>query len=275
MAKSDAPALRMIVERGPKLVPATPFDAERLDSYRLGTVIRVEPVLGADRKDVRKWWAILRRAVRDCNTPWRTAQQASEAIKLALGLVEYGKTVNGNFMQWPKSLNDLDDQELAEAVEEMAQLLYRITGVDPMEWPQETPDTGEDLTDSADAHPSSQSAEGSGDEDAPLRPTPTSPEAAGLPADSEGDEEPALSANPEIARALMRDCINDMLRDAFSMPEEKQAEKVEKLREIYLEPQNLGNHAAFVNRCADTVLRIIGKPNEQDRARAYLEAKIQ
>src|SRR5690606_8783122 len=134
MSKSDAPALRLIVERGPRLVPASAFDAERLDTYQVGRVIRLTPVEEADRKDIRRWWAILNRAAKDAKTPWRTPAQASEAIKLALGIVEYGKTVNGQFMQWPKSLKELDDQELADAVRDMAAIVREITGVDPLDW---------------------------------------------------------------------------------------------------------------------------------------------
>jgi hypothetical protein len=142
--KSDAPAFRFIVEPGPKLVPASAYDAERLDTFKVGRVLRFTPVEESDRKDIRRWWAILNRVVKDANTPWRTAAQASEAIKLALGIVEYGKTIHNNYMQWPKSLKELDDEELAQAVRDMGVIIHRMTGVDPLDWSREAPDVGDD-----------------------------------------------------------------------------------------------------------------------------------
>lgn len=84
---------------------------------------------------------------------------------------------------------------------------------------------------------------------------------------------PAGSLSPAI-KMLMEECIDNMLRDAFSDPKDQQQAKVEKLRVIFLEAQNLGDFPDFVNRCADTVLRIIGKPEERERAREYLIGRI-
>lgn len=47
-------------------------------------------------------------------------------------------------MQWPKSLNELDDAELAEAVRDMMAVIHRITGVDPADWSREAADVGPD-----------------------------------------------------------------------------------------------------------------------------------
>lgn len=147
MAKSDFPPMIMTVEHGPKLVPANAFDAERLDTFRLGSQVKVQFVEGGDRVGIRKWWAILNRAVKDAATPWTTATQASEAIKLSLGIVDYGKTVTGQFMQWPRSLTDLDDAELDDAVRGMMDIIHKITGVDPSIWHRETPSVGTSNTD--------------------------------------------------------------------------------------------------------------------------------
>lgn len=133
MGKHEAPPFRMIIERG-RLVPATPYDAERLDTYRNGMEVRVRLTEDQDRVMIRKWWAILGRAVKECKTPWKTKEQASEAIKLAIGVVKYGKTVGGEFMTYPKSLTELDDPELTAAVEQMIDVIYGVTGVDPAEW---------------------------------------------------------------------------------------------------------------------------------------------
>lgn len=160
MTKGDYPPLRMVIEGG-KMSPATPFDAERIDSYRRGTIVNVRLTEDRDRVLVRKWWAVLGLAIKQCETPWKTKEEASEAIKLALGIVNLSKTVGGQFMQYPKSLTELEDPEMTDALEQMMELLHRITGVDPDTLRKEAahvgeqpadPDTGEieDNTDGAD-----------------------------------------------------------------------------------------------------------------------------
>lgn len=129
MSKGDFPALRMTIEAG-RLIPAGQFDAERLNSFRRGTVVYVTFTEEKDRVLVKKWWAILGLVVKQCKTPWKTKEEASEAVKLALGIVNLSKTVGGQFMQYPRSLKDLEDPEMLEALEAMTELLSRITGVD-------------------------------------------------------------------------------------------------------------------------------------------------
>jgi hypothetical protein len=317
MSKSDSPALRLVVERGPKLAPASAFDAERLDTFKVGRVLRFTPVEEADRKDIRRWWAILNRAVKDTKTPWRTATQASEAIKLALGIVEYGKTVGGQFMQWPKSLKELDDEELAEAVRDMAALLHKMTGVDPLEWSKEAADVGQDETEQPEAPVNPASGSGSGEVSSPpCDPAPEQSETAPpagerIQSAQDGAMEPAsATSQPEVdagshqspaadlkedgaepgessvegdapssdldpvKRMLMEECIDNMLRDAFSEPAIERPAKVDKLERVFLEPQNLGSHPIFVKLCAETARRIIGKPQERGRAREYLMGRI-
>lgn len=127
--KSDFPALRMQIDGG-RLVPAGPFDAERLNSYRRGTVVYVRFTEEKDRVLIRKWFAVLGLVLKQCQTPWKTRDEAHEAIKLALGIVNLSKTVQGQFMQYPKSLAELEDPELQEALDQMIDLLSAMTGVD-------------------------------------------------------------------------------------------------------------------------------------------------
>jgi hypothetical protein len=129
MSKHEFPPFVMTIENG-RLVPANPHDAERLNSYRRGTKVFVRLTEEKDRVLVRKWWAILGLVVKQCETPWKTKEAASEAVKLALGIVNLSKTVGGQFMQYPKSLTELDDPEMSDALEQMTELLSRITGVD-------------------------------------------------------------------------------------------------------------------------------------------------
>jgi len=143
VTKHEHPPFKMIIDAG-KMIPATAYDAERLDSYRRGTKVSVRFTEEKDRVLVRKWFAILGKAVKDCKTPWKTKDQASEAIKLSLGIVNLSKTVSGAFMQYPKSLTELTDPELEEAVLQMTEIIQHITGVDPDDWRKEISDLGQD-----------------------------------------------------------------------------------------------------------------------------------
>lgn len=107
MSKHEFPPFNMIIENG-RLVPATPYDQERLDSFRRGTKVRVRFTEEKDRILVRKWWAILGLVVKQCPVPWKTKEEASEAVKLALGIVNITKTVKGDFLAYPKSLTELE-----------------------------------------------------------------------------------------------------------------------------------------------------------------------
>ena len=70
-----------------------------------------------DRVLVRKWFAIIGLVVKQCKTPWKNKDEAHEAVKLALGIVNLSKTVGGEYMAYPKSLADLQDPELKDALE--------------------------------------------------------------------------------------------------------------------------------------------------------------
>jgi hypothetical protein len=54
MGKHESPPFRMTVENG-RLVPATAYDQERLETYRRGTPVRVRFVEERDRVMIRKW----------------------------------------------------------------------------------------------------------------------------------------------------------------------------------------------------------------------------
>lgn len=147
----DFPALRMMIDGG-KLVPATPYDQERIDSYRRGTTVFVKFTEEKDRVLVKKWFAVLGLVLKQCRTPWKTRAEAHEAIKLALGIVNLSKTVNGQWLQYPKSLTELDEPELREALDNMIALLSEITGVDVDTLRAEATSVGAE-TDSGEATP--------------------------------------------------------------------------------------------------------------------------
>ncbi len=225
MTKSDFPALRMTIDGG-RLIPAGPFDAERVNSYRRGTVVYVRFTEEKDRILVKKWFAIIGLVLKQCQTPWKNRDEAHEAIKLALGIVNLSKTVGGDFMSYPKSLTELDDPELQEALDQMIDLLSAMTGVDVATLRKETahikeephdPETGEIIegeilppeTHESDAPPMSSDTAGADDTtDAPAEEAGTVPDpvsstdtVASSPAevpDNAGDPETPPSGSPVV-----------------------------------------------------------------------------
>lgn len=95
--------------------------------------------------------------------------------------------------------------------------------------------------------------------------------------DLEAREEPDASSASDLSstkRMLMEECIDNMLRAAFSEPAIERPSKVDEVRDVFLEAQNLGRHPDFVRICHETARRIVGKPAERDRAREYLIGKV-
>jgi hypothetical protein len=194
MGKHDAPLFKMMIEGG-RLVPATAFDAERLDSYRRGTRVNVRFTEEKDRVLVRKWWAVLGLVVKQCDVPWTNKEQASEAIKLALGIVNLTKTVGGKFMQYPKSLTELDDPELQEAVDQMMALIERMTGIDPDTLRKEAADVGADDRETSSDAPSSDE-NGSGDPAPDAAAGESSDQESGQSEEAGDDNAPAAEPDP-------------------------------------------------------------------------------
>jgi hypothetical protein len=198
----------MVIEAG-KLIPATAHDAERLDTYRRGTKVSVRFTEEKDRVLVRKWFAIIGKAVKECQTPWQTKDQASEAIKLSLGIVNLSKTVSGAFMQYPKSLTELTDPELEEAVEQMTAIIQHITGVDPADWRKEIADLGEDEnTQTSDENAPSTDA---GSDAVPTGVAPDLPAKADQP-DEDMEPSATSSSGPTILSAEDRRNLLDLLK---------------------------------------------------------------
>lgn len=238
MTKSDFPALRMTIDGG-RLIPAGPFDAERLNSYRRGTVVYVRFTEEKDRVLVRKWFAIIGLVLKQCQTPWKNRDEAHEAIKLALGIVNLSKTVGGEFMQYPKSITELEDPELQEALDQMIELLSHMTGVDVAtlrketahvdEEPAHDPQTGEIIegevlppeTQNSDAPPPPSdeqhvepqtSAEEAGTTPEPVSSPDPDASAAVEASDSAGDPPPPSgSPAPETENDLLIQFARDVL----------------------------------------------------------------
>lgn len=195
MTKSDFPALRMTIDGG-RLVPAGPFDAERLNSYRRGTVVYVRFTEEKDRVLIRKWFAVLGLVLKQCRTPWTTRDEAHEAIKLALGIINLSKTVGGDYMQYPKSLSELEDPELQEALDNMIDLLSAMTGVDVATLRKETALISEEPHDPATSEIIEHESGVSPTPDADEIPSPSSVEPADPAKPSAGSSIPDATETP-------------------------------------------------------------------------------
>lgn len=207
--KTDQPPLKVTVEGG-RLIPASAYDAERLDTYRRGTTLNVFITHEKQRVDEKKWWASINRAVKECKTPWQNSAQASEAIKLALGIVNLSKTIGGDFMAYPKSLTELGDPDLEEAVRGLFDVLYRVTGVDPEEWRRQVSEIREDQDDEPSSVPPSEDA-GSGTSEPPAEPAaePISSQERGEEAG--GHEAGDVPAAAPASEALKRECLDKFM----------------------------------------------------------------
>lgn len=128
--KTDYPALLM-VKRGGGFFPATPSDAERVDTYREGDQFWMTITTKGVHWRIRQCKAVIRYAVKNCKTPWHDADSADAALKLAVGHVAPYQNVLGDWEAVPKSMNDCeDDAELESLCERIYALLYEITGVE-------------------------------------------------------------------------------------------------------------------------------------------------
>jgi len=214
MNKHMPPPMKMKVERG-RLVPATSYDAERLDSYRVGSTVSVRFTADRMRPVERKYRAILGKVIKECKTPWSNAEAAHQALKLACGYVNVGRTMSGEFMQWPRSLVDFDDKEMEDYFESVLSLLHSMTGVDPETLRNETadvaddephnPETGElSPNEASDAAPSPAASDEGGAAPSPSEVSPNEP--AGASPVSTPAEVDALRADLERERMRLAAC---------------------------------------------------------------------
>ncbi|MQW69779.1 hypothetical protein GHK50_19250 [Sinorhizobium medicae] len=236
--KDDIPPLRMTVEAG-KLTPADAFSAERLESYRHGTTMFVQPITDPQTKKRRKFWAILGLVIRNCNTPWRTVKDAANAIKRTFGLMDDGGTTGNVRIMYPRSLNDLSEPEFEEFYEDAMLLLQRITGVDPETLAKESPGS-----------------------DAPLL----------QPDEGSGDRKPSTASDAAAAPDLKAEAIDKFLRlatDKHLTPPEKRS-ALATVEGDWL--HELPDKAAFVKACSETTARVIEGELKAQAAKRYLSA---
>lgn len=308
MAKTDAPLIMCKIAPGPHLVPISAFDAERLESWSINRVVGVQIAEDGNRPGVKKWWAIINRAVKDSPTPWKNPTQASEAIKLAIGVSHVFKSANGDYIAAPRSLVELTDAEIEDAVIEMKDLLFRITGVDPDAWRSETADTGPDHSQMSSAQAPDPAEEAGSDTRTPgppatqgvapdqsQTPSPTSSQAngAGLDADllpgvepdrsaaadlPEGDDgfgsaEPPLSPSGENLIELKRDCVFRLIRlasDTKALPDAKDRQEALIMAKDSMKVMLPVDEHGFLKTCVTIANDVITGKKQVEAAREYL-----
>lgn len=134
MTKHDMPSLQFVVDGG-RLVPAGPYEAEVLATYSRGAQLTVTLHQKRSLPLLKKYFAVLRDVVENCNTPWNSTEEASDALKLALGITDIGKTVSGQWFIRPGSIsfNSMDQAAFRDFFDKAMAVLARVTGIDPEE----------------------------------------------------------------------------------------------------------------------------------------------
>lgn len=128
--KTERPTFTMVVEPG-ALVPGDAYSQERLDTYRRGSTVEVTITQEKNPKLLKKYFAILALAVRQCRTPWKSTDEADLAIRRFFGIVRHDHLANGTEVINPGSLAKLDGPDFETYFEAAMGLLHKITGVDP------------------------------------------------------------------------------------------------------------------------------------------------
>lgn len=185
--QADTPPLRMKIEGG-RLAPVTPWDAERIDTYRNGSEVNV--YITQDRADklTRKYFAILGLVVKQCNVKHKTTTALHDALKWELGYVEAWWTLDGTLKARPLSITDMDATEFEEFYTRAMDRLHETTGVDPLTLRKEAADVGEDPA-AIDAepdeneNPAAPPAENDNQVDEAAAPEPSQPETSREPLD--------------------------------------------------------------------------------------------
>lgn len=283
-AKSDTPPFRMVVEKGPRLAPATASDAERLDTWRVGSQVNVQFIRNGSRVMERKWWAVLGLVVDQCNVPWTTKEQASEAVKLALDIVHMTKTVGGNWMLYPKSLTELDDAELDKAVVRMMDLVTVMTGIDPDTLRKETADIGQDETEQPDtSSPDVTGSGSSGEETPPAQDSAAADQSAsggpvegGSETGATADEPSSDPRDPKVILNLKAEAVAkflDLATDTKLVPDQKERRGALVMAAKAWKAE-MPHHHDFLKTCFLKAEAVIKGEIPADNAREYLQGLV-
>lgn len=284
--KSEQPTFTMVVEPG-SLVPADAYGEERLDTYRHGSLVEVSMRQEKSPKLLKKYWAILALAVRDCPTPWKTSEEANKAMKRAFGIVEKVHLANGREIEEVGSLTQLEGPDFELFFEGAMALLYRITGVDPDTLWKESPGPSIEAYESESPAPPLPSEEpgvegGSSASPSPpatplLSPTTVEPTPAitmvhtNIAGSVEADERAALAtAEPMNTRELKQEAIQKVLILALdeAHTEPQRIEMLAENRKIWAD--KLPGHPEFIKTVFETAGKVMRKELPRPAAQKYL-----
>lgn len=190
--KIEGPPPFSMTLQGGRLSPDNAWDAERLASYSNGSRLSVQITSERNDKLRRKWWAILGQVVKSTGL-FPTASKASEIVKEDLALTDSYKR-DGKWIMETRSLTDMGEEELLDAVQRMMDYIHDLTGIDMDQWNKETPDQGEGFSNEASAGPSQMPAEQDGAVD-PQLPAPSA-ETPARGGSEKADEETAATRAP-------------------------------------------------------------------------------
>lgn len=156
MSKRDKPPFWVRIDHN-KLAPLTEYDERKILSYKNGAEIRVSFWQGRSLPELRKYWAILDLVIERCNTPWSTPEEASDALKLELGITDVSKTVHGQWFVRPGSIafTEMEESAFLDFRSKAFAVLEALTGVDPWTLQKEAANTelpgGRELNSNPDA----------------------------------------------------------------------------------------------------------------------------
>lgn len=139
--REDGPTITMLVERG-RLVPFAQYDAERLDSFRMGAEVEVKIRYTKTRPLQRRYWAMLTKLMEVTETDWKSDVIAHNWLKEFFGFFEPEHQEDGSYKKKPISMTDFTDGELKEFFELFCGLVQERYGIDPETLGKEAPDTG-------------------------------------------------------------------------------------------------------------------------------------
>lgn len=276
MAKHDSPPFRMTIQNG-RLVPASPWDAERLASYRQGAEVNVVLTQETASWRRRKYWSILGTAIKTCRAPdgVRTAQDLHDAIRKEIGFVESWSSDGKQLSVRLKSTSKIDDQEFESYYAEAMEVLSEWTGVDVEEIGREAPDVGSDTQSSGAPRPDAVDPyvdQGSG-QSSPIEPAPDLSAGA---ADQEGDEQPEQAdASPSDIIDRMELCLEKFVTAItdkdLRTPRDRQDVLVA-VKDIW--KKELPERCPFVKACTDQMNRVIKDEIPLPQAVEYLQGLI-
>lgn len=277
MAKAEqSPPFQMTVENG-RLAPVTPWDAERLSTYRNGSNVNVVITQEKASWRQRKYWAILNAVVKSCPVKQRRAEDLHKAIRLKLGIVDSFTTLGGSIKVELRSTTSMDEQEFEAFYHEAMDLLRDVTGVDVETLGKEASDVGHEEQESSG---SSEPDAGSGEEASPCEdPAPTNPAAADQAEPEEtvkSSADSSGSAIDNVTRNLMVEAMDKFLYLATDkdVPDPKERRGIlAKTKDAWKDA--LPQHHSFVKACFEAADRIIkGKSKEADE-REYLAGLVE